>query len=240
MNKKSLWQRFREGWEKLKPMTWKERVDHIWTYYKAVLFVSLVLILLPVGVIISFATKKDVLYGGMAINVDIRKVGVTYLTDDWREKLGGDPKKETVELYANAFDPEHGELESTYGVAMSTIARAESKTLDYIIVDETALEFYVVQEVYMDLNNVFTAQELEAFGKENVITITPEDNLSVRTPVAIDITDMAFAQDCLQAEGRIYLAFVGQEEKGQSYRAFWDYLLAWEQTEHHKQLQDGK
>lgn len=236
MNKKTLLQKFREGWEKLKPMTWKQRIDHIWTYYRAVFLFAAVAILLPVGLVISLTTKKDVAFGGMAINVDMRKVGVTYLTDDWFDRIGGDPKKEVAELYANAFDPETGDLESTYGVAMSTIARAESKTLDYIIVDQATMEFYIVQEIYMDLSNVFTAEELAAFGQDKVITVTPEDQLEVRMPIAIDITDTAFAKDCLKAKGSIYLAFVGPEERSELYREFWDYLLAWEQTDYHKQM----
>ena len=236
MNKKALLQSFREGWEKLKPMTWKQRVDHIWTYYKAVVLFASVAIILPVAVIISIATKKDVAFSGMAINVDMRKVGVTYLTDDWFDRIGGDPKKEIAELYANALDPEQGELESTYGVAMSTIARAESKTLDYLLVDQVALEFYIVQEIYMDLRCVFTEEELAAFGAENVIKITPEDDPTVMIPIAINITEMAFAKDCLEADGTIYFSFVGQEEKASLYREFWAYLLAWEETDYHKEL----
>lgn len=236
MNKQSLLQRFKEGCEKLKPMTWAQRIDHIWTYYKAVIFFSFIVILLPVALIISFFNKKEVIFGGMAINMDMRQVGVTYLTDDLFVELGGDPKKEIVELSANAFDVNSNEAEASYNAAMSTIARVEAGTLDYIILDLTALELYIGEEIYMDLNVVFTPEELDAFGEDNIVTITPEDDLSIRTPIAINITQTAFAKDCLEAEGEIYFVFVGPEEKAESYREFWAYFMAWEQTEYHKQI----
>lgn len=236
MNKKKLSERFREGLEKLKPMTWPQRIDHIWTYYKAVLLFAVAVVIIPIGLIISFAGKRDVIFGGMAINVDMRGHGTTYLSDDLFAHLGGDPAKETVDLSANVFDNYSTEIDANYNAAMSTIGRIEAGTLDYVIMDKVALEFYIIHEIYLDLNLVFTPEELSAFGEENVIKVVPENAQHISTPIAIDISDTVFAKDCLSPTEEIYFAFVGPAENAEEYRAFWDYFMAWEQTDYHKEL----
>ena len=234
--KKFDWKRwYREGKEKLKPMTFTQRIDHIWTYYKAIVLVVVVLAMVPVGLIVSCAGKKDVRFAGMVVNMDMRKDGVTYLTDDLSAKLGANPKKETVDVLANAFESSASEIDGNYNAAMSTIGRISAGALDYLIMDKLSMEFYILQEIYLDLREIFSQEELDAFG-DKVIKITPEDDQNTQIPVAIDISDTTFAKDCLSEKAEIYLAFVGNPERTGEYRAFWEYLLAWEHTEYHEKM----
>jgi len=235
MKIKKLLESFKAFLATLKPMTWRQRIDHVWTYYKDVVFVAAVLLMIPIVLLVSSANKKETLFGGMVVNLDMRQVGVTYLTDDLFVKLEGDPKKQFVDLRANTFEEHSTEIDANYNAAMSTLSYIEAGILDYLIADEFAMEWYIVQEIYMDLSLVFNPEELEKFG-EKVIYIQPEDS-QIRTPIAVDISDTVFAKDCLNAGAEpVYFSFVGPNEEAQEYRAFWEYLMAWEQTDYHKQM----
>jgi len=235
MNKKKLTERWKELLAKLKPMTWKQRIDFIWTYYKDIVFVVCVLAIIPIVLLTSFIGQKETLFGGMVVNMDMRQNGVTYLTDDLFEMLGGDSKEEYVNLQANAFDPYSSDTAANYNQAMAAIGYVEAGILDYMIADEPAMEWYILQEIYMDLSLVFTAEELAEFG-ERVIYAQPDDG-KPKFPVAIDISQTVFAKDCLDCgDDPAYFSFVGPDAKAEQYRDFWEYLMAWEQTEYHKQM----
>lgn len=235
MNKKSLRESFKGFLAKVKPMTWRQRIDFVWTYYKDIVFVVGVLMLIPIALMTSLFGKKETLFGGMVVNVDVRQIGVTYLTDDLFAKMGGDPRKESVDLQASAFDSNSLDAVTNYNTAMSTIGYIEGGILDYLIADKYALEWYILQEIYMDLSLVFTPEELAEFG-DRLIYAQPE-GADTRTPIAIDISQTVFAKDCLNSgEEPVYFSFVGADENAKEYRAFWDYLMAWEQTEYHKQM----
>ena len=53
--RKSVMPTFRELMDDLKPMTFGEKLDHLWTYYKEYVFIALVLALLAVAACASAA-----------------------------------------------------------------------------------------------------------------------------------------------------------------------------------------
>lgn len=239
MKNTKIYQRFKKFLDTLKPMTWGQRIDHVWTYYKDIIIVTLVLLIIPISLLLSTINNKEVIFGGMVINYDMRKSGVEYLSDDLFVKLDGNPKKQKVNLNANMFEQYASDIDSNYKAAMSTMGYINAGILDYLIMDEFAMELYIPERIYMDLSLIFTQEELEQFG-DKVIYARPEDS-EISTPISLNITDMVFVQDCLNVEDApVYLSFVGPDENAAQYRAFWDYLIAWEETEYHQQLQEQK
>lgn len=237
MKNTKIYQRYRKLVETLKPMTWGQRIDHVWTYYKDIVIVTLIMLVLPLSLIISSLNNKEVIFGGMVINYDVRQSGVTYLSDDLFEELGGNPRTQKVNLNSNMFEQYASDIDSNYNAAMSTMGYINAGILDYLIMDEFAMELYIAERIYMDLSLIFTPEELEQFG-DKVIYARPEDS-QVSTPISLNITDLVIVQDCLNVDDTpVYLSFVGPDENAAQYRAFWDYLLAWEQTEYHQQLQE--
>lgn len=225
-----------QGWKRLisdlKPMTWSQRVDHLWTYYKEYLLVlALIGIFLGAGFTVIRAQTQETLVSGMMVNISISQQGYDYLSVDYLEKLGGTEGKHKAELdytnFSSLEDPTSSE--DNYNSMLILLARVSGGLLDYMILDKFAMEYYIVQDVYLDLREFFTEEELEELG-DKVITARQEDETEAWA-VAVDITDLPFVQDNIHLEDedeRIYFALSGNTQRPEMCRDAWNYIHAWE------------
>lgn len=212
----------------LKPMTFSQRVDHIWTYYKEYMVLALVGIIILVGVVISlFNAQIDTIFSGTVANLDLTKEGAAYLREDLFEHLDG-KKGQQVQLSAAYFEEIFSSVEGfdyNYNAAMGSVAMVGAKSLDYMLLDEVALKFYLTQDIFMDLREFFTAEEL--LEMEDRLVYFEIDDGS-RYPVAIHMEDTPFAKDCIDVKDAVFFAWIGNAPHEDSLRVFWDYLNAWE------------
>lgn len=228
MKKKTLAERFRELKAEMAPMTFSKKVDHLWTYYKEYLLVAAVALLIVGGVLSGLINaSKELMLSGVAVNVNLSPDGHAYLSERYFEKLEGNAKRQHVDFSYVAFGDldDYSNAEINYNTSMSVIAMAAARTLDYIIMNESALEYYINQDMFMDLREFFTQEELAQWAQK-VIYAEPEDAEEMY-PVAIVITELPFTQDCVTTDGPIYLAFTGNTPRKATLRDFWEYLLAW-------------
>ena len=91
----------------LKPMTFKEKCEHLWEYYKEwLLVVFLVIMGISLLTTIIANRSKDVLVSGMVVNVSMDPRGMNYLTTDYAKVLGATSKNQVCEVDATGFgDP---------------------------------------------------------------------------------------------------------------------------------------
>lgn len=217
--------------EEMKPMTGKQRVDHLWTYYKEYLwFVALAVIVICVVVTSLINTSKNAIASGMLVNISIEQAGFEYLCEDYREHLGG-VGNDVVELdytnFSSLADPTSSE--DNYYASMILLARVSSGDLDYIILDQFGMEYYITQGVYLDLREFFTQEELDALG-EKVIYARQEDETE-SWAVAVDISDLPFVQQNISTEEKTYFALSGSTRRLDVCRDMWEYLHAWQPGE---------
>ena len=222
-----------KGWRKLaadmKPMTFSQKVDHLWTYYKEWLFVAFLLIASVCALITSIRnTSKEVILNGMLVNISISQQGVDYLGIDYLESQGGDPDKQKVELdytnFESLADPTNAE--DNYSKSMLLIARVTGGMLDYAILDKLGLEFYLTQDVFRDLREFFTPEELEEL--EPYLIYAQVEGESDRWPMAVDITHLPFAQDTMDTEEVVYFTLSGNVRDEAACRSIWEYINNWE------------
>ncbi len=232
--------KFCKGWIKLindmKPMTFKQRVDHLWTYYKPYLIiVAMVIMVLGFAFNVLDHRSKTPLVSGMMVNLSMEQEGINYLQDDYQKELSPDDKNKIVEFdytyFGDPSDPENSE--SSYYAAMTLVARVSEQMLDYALLDKFAMEYYMGQDVYLDLREFFTADELAALEAENrlmYLQIQEEENEEPgeRFPVAVDITNLPFVKDTVTSEGPIYFVLSGHIRNLDMCRNVWDRLHAWE------------
>ncbi len=228
MNETKISKSLKRFFAVLKPMSWKQRIEHIFSYYEELVIVAA--IILAVIIFVSIAVSKDdkaVIFGGAFANVDINQIGYDYLSDGLIEHLGADPETQRVDLSSTAFKEvtQVSELDVSYNAAMKPIAKIEEGVLDYLVMNEDAMEFYMTQYALMDLTEVFTADELAAM-EDDLIYVYLEVE-SVRYPIAIEVTDMPFFKDCVDVSKPVYFGFTGHKEDSEEYRAFWAYLNSW-------------
>ena len=230
--KQTKWHR---GWvklgEDLKPMTWKERIEHIFMYYKEVMLVILALIVALSAVItMSINSSKEVLVSGMIINLSLKQEGYNYMQSEYLEVLAPGEKNKDVQLDATNFgdilDAENGEF--NYNASMTFIARVSGQMLDYAIMDKFAMEYYITQDAFLDLREFFTEAELAEMDAAKKIIYVQVEETGKRWPVAVDISDIPFVKDNVTTEGPIYFVFSGNIRNIETYRNIWDRLHAWE------------
>lgn len=221
---------FCKGWVRLlgdlKPMTWPQRLEHLWNYYKEYLWIAVfVIMVLSLGVSFLIRKNTEVLASGMLVNIAIEQEGYNYLSTDYFKKLGGIDGKQTVEIdytnFSSLADPTSSE--DNYNKANVLIARVSGRMLDYMILDEFAVRFYASQDVYLDLREVFSEEELSKYE----IFYAQEEG-SEPVPVAIRITELPFVKDNITNEGHTYFALSGSTPRPDACRDVWEYIHAWE------------
>ena len=240
--RKSVMPTFRELMADLKPMTFSEKVDHLWTYYKEFVFIALAVgLLIAAGISGYINANKEYLFKGMMVNISMSQEGYRYLTEDMLERMGdGDPNQTIMMDYTNfqdLADPTNGE--DNYNASLLFIARVSGGLLDCALLDQMAFEFYLTQEAYGDWSTFFTQAELDAMGDKVIYAMAEEELVdedgnvipSVRWPAAIEISGMPFFQEYAPNNEKIYLVLSGNQPNHEAVRAFWDHLHEWKKAE---------
>lgn len=219
----------KEQWQKLKnelkDMTPKEKLEHLWTYYKWVLGVLAGMVFVIAVIVVSITSLgQELLLSGAIINVDVDPDGYVMLQDGFFEHIGGREDDEIVELRNLQFQNPFTTTDQTYAMDIheSVVSLVAADGLDYIMLDELAMEFFLDPGLLMDLRQLFTQQQLEDMGSA-VIWLQMEDTYEL-IPIAIDIADTVFYQEHMETDKRICLAFTVTTPRQDACMAFWYYI----------------
>ncbi len=214
--------------EILASMTFKEKVSYLWEYYKWIPIVTVLVIGSLISMIPGFIeNSKEVLIGGMTINVILDEKTEQVLTDELFAFIGGtDPSRQKVTLGSSILleTDESGDASSAYAVAMQLAAEVSVSELDYILTDPVGKALLENQGLVTTLDAVFSAEYLETI-QERIVYIKNYEGAEV--PFAIDLTDTAFAKACHLEKFGLYIAFPGNTGRNDQLDEFVDYLLNW-------------
>lgn len=210
----------------LKPMSWKDRIEYLWTYYKVVLVVVAV-VLAIISMVVSAIQSKQIqtLLSGALINLSVEQEDQDKMVNELTALLDGDGKKRIVKLtdiaYIPGNDPENFEINDAAAMKLAMLVTTGS--LDYILTDDGTYAELIERELYANLQNILT-QEQQTQLKDNMIW-RQADEKNPSYPMALDISNTAFAKAVAPYEKAVYLVFVGNRENGERNQAFLDYVL---------------
>lgn len=216
--------------EDMAPMTFAQKVDHLWYYYKTYVLVISVLLVGIVAILGSTLSKKESIASGLMVNLTMSTESYNYMTEEFFTHLGGENGQE-VRLDSTKFEDLSitTDVEVNYNAAMALTARVSGGILDYILLDEGSLEFYIVQDVFLDLREFFTEEEL-AQMEDRLIQGKIEETGETWV-AAIDITDLPFVQENMGTvnteNGKIFFALSGNNPRAEVCREMWNYIHAW-------------
>lgn len=226
---RTLKQRWQKLCDDLRPMTFKQKVDHLWTYYYWVLIIVAVIATLCCIVYSSITTlSREVLLSGVLVNADVSLEGHNFLEDRYFEKLGGIEGDQEVQITDVVFqDPNTTvDIEQTYTATMRLVAMVSAREVDYVLMDKIGLEFYLGQDLFIDLNELFSKEELEKW-KDDLIYLTYEET-GETIPVAINMQNTQFAKKYVSTQKVHYLAFAANTPRPDACKVFWEYMKAGE------------
>lgn len=235
----------------LKAMTWKQRIEHIWEYYKEYMFVAGVFLMIIIGLIAgSISAGKETVVTGIMVNLTIDQKGYNYLSTDYAQYIGEKDEEKVRLEYTEFSDLLLDASDENYNAAQVVILEVAAKKLDYMILDKLAMEFYTSQEIYLDLRNFFTLEELQEFAEQDLLVFCLEEkaaqlpaeelkllqeyclteegaDIEYCWPAAVKITDMNYVKDNVTSSGDIYFALAGSTEKLEEVHGIWEYMKAW-------------
>ena len=217
---------FRMVLENMKEMTWPQRISYFWDYYKWVVIIGIVLIAI-FGMLIGELVNPDPesLFMGVRINVRITDKGNDYLTDDIFEIMGGtDPEKQAVDLLQRGLPTMEADSQYAQSEIMAMVAMVSAQMLDYVILDDVSFEQYRRNGMFSNLETLLRPDQLAQFEGKLHTTSTDDEGTYY---AIIDITDTAFAKDCLSGSKQYYIAFPGNTGRADKLPAFVDWILAW-------------
>jgi len=211
----------------LKTMTFREKVEHIWTNFKEwILIVGGVFVLL-VAYLITLLTNLQPVLNGYLLNVQLSDAGRAYITEDYFASIGGTKKQEVRLQGANyVADPKGQAIETNYATMTQMAGIVSAESMDFLISDEEGMKLAISMEIYMDLRKFLTEDELTQW-KDKMIYAKAEGTEDA-FPVAIDITETAFAKEHIKGAKKVYIGFVDNTIHPENCRALWDFLLRYE------------
>lgn len=213
----------------LKNMTWKQRWEHLWTYYRWVIIVAVMTVMI-ISVIVSciINLNTNTLIAGTCINVELSETGKGVLTEDFKAQYGTGVKYEEAPLtqvYLDDFETTKN-YQDNYYTLMSLLSLCSAQELDYIIADQVGMENMLKQEAYMDLSTFFTADELATLGDKVIMARSSEEEEDESVPVAVDITELPFVQEFanLSENEKVYFAVIQNTTRLEQVHLLWEVL----------------
>ncbi len=214
----------------MKDMTFREKMEHIWSYYKEYMFVALMLIITVVIVISSVRNSGTVYYTcGVMSNVELTIEGHDYLTDVFFDEVLGKPDGR-IFLSTSELPVHENTVSDTsdrFSAYMSVTAQIEGKDLDYMLLDEFSFSYYTDDRVYMDLDKLLSPEDLQWLYDQGMIVQTRSDVQTQGIPHGIDISQLPFGQDCLTTKGPCYLVFIRNTDQPENCLRLWEHIKNW-------------
>lgn len=218
----------KEHWQKLKSelkdMTPKQKLEHLWEYYKWVLGVVGAFILIVATVIASIISlNTETILSGAIVNVPVNMEGYVMLQEGFynHAKTEG---RQMVGITSFTLQNPYTTVEHTYtwDVIDSVTAMVGSDSLDYLMYDELAAIFFMTPDYFTDLRELFSEEELEAMG--NAVIELQNEETGEYFPIAIDIRDTEFYDFYMLEDKTIYLSFSSRLPRKEACKDFWQYL----------------
>lgn len=219
-------QGFRNLPKTLAPMTWEERFDHIWEYYRFTILAIVVAIVLSISLVVSivYNKKKEVFFVGATVNVTVTEENKAQLNKDLFALFGcEDEKWQSTELQTGTGYVE-GEPNMTqvYAELMRVVSQIAAGDMDYLLTDKDGLEYFMNAQAGYDISKLVSAEYFKTL--EDRIIMGELDEVG-KVPVAISIGDTEFAKQCTRKGEGLYLIFPGNTDRNARVEAFVRYIL---------------
>ena len=216
----------RENQAKIKDKGFKYKFKYYVGYYWIPALVIIGIGIFVFSLIHTMVTAKDSGFTAIFINA-----AGTPDQEEFTERIGIDTDKYEV-LFDSSYyigtDTESYD-ETTYACIQKFMAVVASGTADVVLGESDVAAIYFNSEMYADLRDYFTDEELEALG-DKVIWHTPIDTetgevIGENYPLAIDVTDAPglTSVPCFYSD-KVYFCILANTSHPDYVMEFYDYI----------------
>lgn len=160
MEEKTRKEKVREEQSKLKDLSLPKKLEYIWDYYKPHMAGVLVIVAL-IGMLVQIIHNKQMVteLSAALINAQAETGAVTQLHDEFVEfaDLDGD-KQEVILDDGYQIRPESMD-QMTMAGETKIMAAVSASSLDVMLMDQEAFDFYVKTDMFLDLRGLFPEEE---------------------------------------------------------------------------------
>lgn len=145
----------------MQDMSPKDKLMHLWHYYKWYFAVFLLLLIYIGSTISAYIATSSCTLNGLFLNV----TGSVYSLTDMSEAFLPDDSEESVNIDTLYFtsDSKTEDATSVYETFQSLIAKAHAGDLDFLVTGSDTVNQLIYNEFYLDLSGFLTPEQLDAY-----------------------------------------------------------------------------
>lgn len=151
--------------KKLKGKPLKQKIEHILTYFWTPIVIFLVVVVVIGSFIFRLATEKDTALNVSCINAYVYGENAESLVAEFAQKAGIDLNEYNVYISADSIlsgtDPS-----TDYYTAQKIAARISAHDIDLLVADVETATGYFYQDVYWDLSQLLTPQQMTQYTEK--------------------------------------------------------------------------
>lgn len=235
----TLWEKDtpKSEWKKIKHLTFKEKLEYIWNYYKWPICIIIVLISFIIIWADAFKeNQKDTFIRGAMINkFEFLVTNSVYFPETYAAFRELDPEKQNAELNINYVINEEYRKETTT-TYQNLMAQIMSKELDFMASDQETLASYnKLNSVFSDLRAVLPTELFEQLDTEGRIvwmheyTSQPSQTELIESeekyPLLINFSDSHLTTGLKLRDKELYVAFIINSKNVDEFPYFIEYML---------------
>ena len=150
--------------ELLKGKSPKEKLKHIWLYYKWHMGAVLLLVIYVASTIYSNVAASNCVLSGVFLNTTAPPYAVLSHGEEFLSACSYAPSSEVYfDTMHYSSDPDSEDAVSVYETFQLLIAKAHAGDLDFLVTGSSTQNQLIYNEFFLDLNKILTAEQIQAY-----------------------------------------------------------------------------
>lgn len=151
----------RDQHKKMKDMSFKERFNYFWYYYKIHTIVIICIIIFAISFISNIVNAKGYSFYGMMLNAN--SLSAEKLEASFNEYAGLDTEKYECFIDTESTLSYQTMSEFDMATAQRLIALIQTKDLDAVVFDSEIYSNYARNEMFIDLRTIFSPEDIAKY-----------------------------------------------------------------------------
>lgn len=222
--------------EALRQMSPAAKLEHIYTYYKWPIILTVIAAIILCSAIYRMATKKDVVLYAAYVNVTVGADLEAELNEGYLSEADLDSRKNEIFFYRDLYvsdDPSMENHEFAYASNMKLLATINARELDLVLMNREAYNILSASGYLMALDGLLPAEYLTANTvvlEDNAIDVSlgNADEYIAVTEEAVNAIEVSQLPLFAQAgfDDTVYLAIIGNTPRLPDCLDYVDYLIS--------------
>ncbi|MDE6662450.1 MAG: hypothetical protein K2K46_03810 [Lachnospiraceae bacterium] len=153
----------REQMKKMKDMSLKGKISHLWTYYKLHAAIAIIAIAIVSSIIYNYATHKDTVLYAIFVNASMPHMDGSGLSSEFEQYAGIDTNKYKAYFDFSFRISDTTSMVETASTNEKLAAMMYARTGDVFIADSAVFEYYAQREYLADLEYILPKEALEEY-----------------------------------------------------------------------------